>query len=119
MEACNRSPRNLRKWALRMRLLGLIQPLSAILGAGLGAVTWANGELALGLTTFALSAVALVFQAIVVSAIYRSFYQSWQSIWRFPMGCEDLARILTTSSRMLARGEPVVWGGREYVLEPR
>ena len=102
-----------------MRLLGVLLPLAAVVGVVLGAITWMAGESGLGIVTVGWCATALVLQAMVVSAIYRSFYQTWRSIWRFPMGCEDLARILTGASDLLTRGEPVVWGGREYVLEPR
>ena len=58
-------------------------------------------------------------QLWVLGLIYRSFNQDRRSLWRFPMGCEDLARILREGASVLQKGEPVIWGGREYVLEPR
>ena len=85
----------------------------------LGVITLVMGDFWLGLATIVVSSIALLVQTVVLTAIYRSFHQPPISIWRFPMGCEDLARILCEGARVLEQGEPVLWGGREYILEAR
>ena len=119
IESCRRKPIRMKRWAIRMRLLGVAGPLGCLLGLLLGAMTWSLGEAGLGLATLVVSLLALVIQAGVLAAIYRTFHQTAWNLWRFPMGCEDLARILGEGARVLQRGEPVTWGGRSYVLEAR
>ena len=119
IEACRRKPARMRQWATRLRLLGLFIPSAILMACIVGIVTLAMGSFWWGLTTILVSVIALFVQAIVLAAIYRSFHQPPISIWRFPMGCEDLARILCEGARVLEQGKPVLWGGREYILEPR
>ena len=119
IESCRRKPDRMQRWATRLRFLGVVCPLGCIAGVAIGAVTWGLGQFGIGLSTLVLSSAALVIQAGVLAALYRSFHQAPSSLWRFPMGCEDLARILREGARVLRCGEPVMWGGREYVLEAR
>ena len=119
IEACRRKPGRMRQWAFRMRVLGLLFPGLVITALLLGAIAWAQGETAVGVATVALAVGALLVQAAVLVVIYRLFHQSSRSIWRFPMGCQDVATILRGGASVLERREPVTWGGREYVLEPR
>jgi len=99
--------------------VGLGIPAATVTGAVLGAITWNAGDPFIGIPAFATSLMAILLQLWVLGVIYRSFNQSRLSLWRFPMGCEDLARILREGANVLRKGEPVIWGGREYVLEPR
>ena len=119
IEACRRKPARMRQWAMRMRILGLLIPGAVLTACLVGVVTMAMGSFWWGLSTVIITCVALVVQAIVLAAIYRSFHQPPISLWRFPMGCEDLARILCDGARVLEQGKPVLWGGREYILEAR
>ena len=119
IEACRRKPARMRQWAMRMRFLGLFFPVAMLLFCTVGFVTLIMGGFWLGLTTVLVTSMALALQAMVLAAIYRSFHQPPISLWRFPRGCEDLARILRDGAHVLERGEPVLWGGREYILEPR
>lgn len=119
IESCRRKPDRMKRWAFRMRLLGLMGPLGCLLGIGVGAVTWSLGEPASGLTVLIVSMLALLTQLGVLAAIYRTFNQTPWDVWRFPLGCEDLARILRDGAKVLQRGEPVTWGGRSYILEAR
>ncbi|MEE2906218.1 MAG: glycosyltransferase family A protein [Planctomycetota bacterium] len=119
IESCRRKPDRMKRWAMRLRLLGVAGPFGCFAGVFLGAVTWGLGELGIGVATLVLSAVALLIQAGVLAAVYRSFHQTAWNLWRFPMGCEDLARILREGAQVLKRGEPVMWGGRSYILEAR
>ena len=119
IEACRRKPARMRQWAMRMRILGLLIPGAVLTACLVGVVTMAMGSFWWGLSTVIVTGLALVVQAIVLAAIYRSFHQPPISLWRFPMGCEDLARILCDGARVLEQGKPVLWGGREYILEAR
>lgn len=119
IESCRRKPDRMRQWAIRLRVIGILFPSVLFIGAVVGAVTWSWGDAFVGVPAFTISVVAILIQIRVLSMIYRSFNQSPLSLWRFPMGCEDLARILLEGASVLQNGEPVIWGGREYVLEPR
>ena len=85
----------------------------------IGATTWIAGDAFIGITSLAISTLAMLVEIGVLGLIYTSFNQTRRSLWRFPLGCEDLARILKEGASVLENGEPVIWGGREYVLEPR
>ena len=119
IESCRRKPDRMRQWALRLRVIGLGIPSACLAGALLGVATWIAGDAFMGTTALAVSIAAILIQIGVLGLIYRSFNQTRLSLWRFPMGCEDLARILKEGAAVLQNGEPVIWGGREYVLEPR
>ena len=40
------------------------------------------------------------------------------ALW-YPAGCWIVGRLLLTAARDLEQRRPVVWGGKQYVLEPR
>lgn len=119
IEACRRKPGRMKEWALRLRLMGLLGPLGCLFGLVLGPVAMGSGEFGIGLLTLIVAVIALLTQVGVLAAMYRSFHQAPWQLWRFPLGCVDLARILCEGARVLSQGEPVMWGGRSYVLEAR
>ena len=119
IESCRRKPGRMKQWALRLRVVGLGIPSATAIGAVIGAITWNIGDPFIGIPAFSISIFAIILQLWVLGLIYQSFNQNRLSLWRFPMGCEDLARILREGAEVLQKGEPVIWGGREYVLEPR
>lgn len=119
IESCRRKPDRMKQWAFRLRVVGLALPLAILFGVVLGTATWIAGDAQIGMPAMIVSLLAICIQIWVLGLIYRSFNQTPLSLWRFPMGCEDLARILREGAAVLQRGQPVIWGGREYVLQPR
>ena len=119
IESCRRKPSRMRQWAFRLRVVGIGIPSVCTAGMLIGATTWIAGDAFIGITSLAISTLAMLVEIGVLGLIYTSFNQTRRSLWRFPLGCEDLARILKEGASVLENGEPVIWGGREYVLEPR
>ena len=37
----------------------------------------------------------------------------------YPVGCWIVGRIMLNAARDLEKRRPVIWGGKQYVLEPR
>ena len=61
----------------------------------------------------------LCLQVMALAWIYQMGRQPVLALLQFPRGCMEVSRILRRGAEVLRTGEPVVWGGREYVLEAR
>ncbi|MCB9839060.1 MAG: glycosyltransferase [Phycisphaeraceae bacterium] len=118
-ESSRRSVSRLRKSARRLLAIWLITPMSAFAVAALGLVM-----LPLGWGVFAAAALAagLLGAAVWTVAVWRvCAMQSApvSSVWWWPAGTLIVASILREAARDLERGEPIVWGGKTYLLEAR
>ncbi len=119
IEACNRKPGRLLKWATRTLLLGVALPLVQLAALVAAPATMLIGHPWLGggmagtvLTSWILQGVALRRLATLARAPHAS-------IALYPLGCLIVGRIMIAGARDLRRRRPVVWGGRRYVLTPR
>jgi prepilin-type processing-associated H-X9-DG protein len=115
LEATGRSLRSLAKQGARQLWLGVVLPLLAVVSAVLGAIV---GGL-VGWVALGVGIGAIVLQAIALVAVYRIGRQPVWAAVLFPIGAVEVWRVMRQASKLLRRGEPVRWGGREYVLEPR
>ena len=57
-------------------------------------------------------------QAAVLAFIYYISGFPLAGILGFPLGCAVVASTMFEGARDLAKGRPIRWGGREYVLKP-
>ena len=112
LEACGRRPATLGRYALRQECLGIAPPFAMVGAITLGALT--------GLTPVFIAGLLLVLlQFTALGVVYRIAGQPWWCTALFPLGCLEVARAFRRARRLLLNGEPVRWGGRDYVLEPR
>lgn len=112
MEAAGRNPRQLGRIARRQEVLGAVPPLCMAIAIIMGVLTGTVLLWVVGL-------VSIFIQLTVLAVIYD---QARQPLWctvLFPIGCFEVARANRRARRLLLQGEPVRWGGREYILEPR
>ncbi|MCH2148175.1 MAG: glycosyltransferase family 2 protein [Phycisphaerales bacterium] len=121
IEACKRKPARLRKMARRVFLTGVLLPLVFACGVGVGVVTALTPEdvQGVGISLVMAALMALVLQWVALAIVYRMGHQPISAVWRHPMGCFEVSRILRRAAGVLVRGEPVVWAGKSYVLEAR
>lgn len=119
IESCRRKPRRLRKLALRLLLTGVVMPSCMVIGLALGVVSAIQGEPGLGLALACTSGGGLLVQFLALAWMCRMGHQPIRTIFLHPLGCLEVGGILRRAAEVLLRGEPVVWGGRQYVLEAR
>ena len=115
LEATRRKCRVLRKQAFRQLFFGIFLPVLCLLAIVFGSLI---GE-GLGWTTRILGAAGLVSQVIALLAVYRVARQPLWTVLLYPVGTWEVASVMRWADRTLRKREPVKWGGREYVLEPR
>ena len=111
IEACDREPRRLRRSAVTALAMGVCAPLAGFVGLALAA--W----LLPGALWWAVAAVAL--QLVFTGWMYR--INGAPVVWAplAPIGAAWVVTAFRGAANMLDRREPIRWGGREYVLEPR
>ncbi len=119
IEACRRKPGRLRKHSIRLICLGVVLPVGLIVGVIVGSASNLIGDSGSGAGLAWVAAAGLCLQILGIALMCRMGRQPIRSLVRFPLGCLEVARILRSGARVLQTGEPVVWGGREYVLESR
>lgn len=118
VEVARRRPSRLNSWGIRVLATGTLVPLLQVATVVIGAVLGAGGDTT-GLV-LALCAVTsgLVFQALALSWVYRMSGFPIMGILGFPFGCIVVASAMLEGARDIAKGRPIRWGGREYVLKP-
>ena len=119
IEACRRKPARLRKHSIRLVCLGAVLPVALLAGVIVGLVSDLAGGSGPGAGLVWVAAAGLCLQVLGIALMCRMGRQPIRSLLRFPLGCLEVARILRRGAQVLQTGEPVVWGGREYVLESR
>jgi glycosyltransferase involved in cell wall biosynthesis len=114
LEATHRRPKVLRKHARRMLLLGWVLPACSIAAIVLGALAggfWGGLAVILGSGSMLMQTVALVWT-------WHIGRQPAWSVLLYPLGTWSVYRAMRWAAQALESGEPVKWGGREYVLKP-
>lgn len=120
IEACRRRVGRLRRAVARKMALGVFLPAMAGLGLVLGVSSVLAGwDAAWGLVAIIASIAGLGAMFLCLWAVYRASRQPRGAFLSYPHGAWQVARILRRAADVLDRREPVRWGGREYVLEPR
>lgn len=113
LEATNRTPKALRKQAWRQLIVGWLLPALCILAIVLGSV--GSGASWVGW----LGGAGLGLQVLALAWVYRIGRQPIWAVLLHPYGVWEVFKVLRWALRVLKTGEPVRWGGREYVVEPR
>ena len=115
LEATKRRPRTLRKHALRQLMLGWLLPICSItaivIGLAAGSPWGGFAVLAGGLS--------LLQQLGALCWTWHIGRQPMWSVLLYPIGTWNVYRVMRWAEKALQSGEPIRWGGREYVLEPK
>lgn len=123
IEACNRSPRRLRRYGWRVFINGVAAP-AVQLASLTTSITllvrndWWLPTLA-GASLGAIAVAGILTQAAALVRLYRLSAAPVRAAMLYPAGCWILSRILFDGARDLKTRRPVRWGGRQYILEPR
>ena len=109
----------LRRHGLRVLGSGVMLPIVQAASVGASALLFAAGVAGLVWLLLGLVLAGAVVQSLALLEIYALSRAPRWTIPLFPLGCWVVGRILMKSARDLEKGNPIVWGGRNYVLEPR
>lgn len=128
IEACLRSPSRLRRKAIEVLLLGIVQPAveAMTLLGGIALIVlsgWSgrdgSGSTAIGAWAVALALLSFGERSAALLVCYRQSKAPIAGVLFYPLGSWHVFQALWGGARDLDRRRPVRWGGREYVLEPR
>lgn len=116
IEACRRKPARLRKHAMRLFTLGIIAPVTQIAAV---AIAFAVDSPVLGAALILAVLAGWIAQAAALILVYTLNGAPLWATLGYPIGCAITAQLMREGASDLDTRRPVVWGGREYVLEPR
>jgi len=119
IDCAKRKPDRLRRHAWRLRLVQCVLPGIASGGIvlGLTAIPASLGWLSVVLLATCGSAMGVwLFSLIMIYRMGR--FPIWATPFQ-PIGAWITARIMLQAARDLESRTPLVWGGREYQIEPR
>lgn len=119
IEACKRKPRRLRKNAWRAVWIGMIIPAIHLVAVSFGAVMAFQFNFALGMSLVAISLAGTGAHLLSLLRIYGLCGAPRVATILHPAGCWVVASVMFDAARDLKNRRPIVWAGREYVLEPR
>ncbi|MEZ6234539.1 MAG: glycosyltransferase family 2 protein [Phycisphaerales bacterium] len=117
MAGAGRKVRRLRRWTLRVGLACALLPVAV--GAGVAGAAMMDAPAWSRWSAIGVGAFGLVSWVVAIGALYRSQRAPWWSVALNPVGYAVAAWIMWRAARTVASREPVAWGGREYVFEPR
>lgn len=117
--ACKNKPSRLRKYGWRALLAGVFVPLAWIIAIVLGIALTVGGEWPLGVLLIGMVLAAYGVHLLALSDAYQLGGAPRRSALYYPLGSWHTGRILITAANDLMARKPVVWGGKQYVLEPR
>ena len=119
IEACRRKPRRLRENGWRVLGNGVALPLVQLAAVLVGGWLVWGGQWWLGLAMVATPLAGWIAQTSALRRIYALGGAPKGAVWLYPLGCWIVGRIMLEAASDLRHGRPVVWAGKEYVLEPR
>jgi len=111
IESCNRRIHKLKQNATTIIITGNILPAAGVAGIIVGQIT--------SPTLFWTSIASLLISAMVIAWLYRINRAPMIFAIFAPIGALVVAKLFRDAARMLERREPVCWGGKQYILEPR
>lgn len=117
--ACKNKPSRLRKYAWRALLGGIGAPVIWFLTAIVAIALIAQGDGAMGAVMLGLVLAAWGMQIFALSEAYHLGAAPRTAALFHSIGSVHVARIMFAAASDLDARRPVVWGGRQYVLEPR
>jgi len=111
IEACNRNVKRLRQNAVMILTVSVFLPIAGIAGIVVGQLTSPS--------LFWTSIASLIAYALVLAWLYRINRAPVILTLFAPLGAIVVAKLFFDAAHMLQHREPIRWGGREYILEPR
>ena len=111
IESCNRRIHKLKQNATTIIITGNILPAAGVAGIIVGQIT--------SPTLFWTSVASLLISAMVIAWLYRINRAPMIFAIFAPIGALVVAKLFRDAARMLERREPIRWGGKQYILEPR
>ena len=118
-ECANRKPGRLREAAWRLRLTGTLLPCAGVVGAAVGPIAWATHGGWLAVAVLVMSITGLAAYLGVVGYAARKSRVPLAYCATFPAGAWIAAGIMLEAARNLDRGDPTLWGGKQYVRAVR
>jgi glycosyltransferase involved in cell wall biosynthesis len=119
IEACDRKPAKLRKEGWRTIAYGTILPLAQVGAIAIAPVVAAAGDTQLAVTLAAAALAGWGVQAMMLLRTHMVARVPRHAALLFPLGSLIVGRVMLAAARDLEQGTPLVWGQRQYVLEPR
>lgn len=117
-ESLNKKSRRMQTASMKIRLVGTVMPLGAMMGV-VGSALLLPEAGALGEVVLILSALGVLAWLLGIAVVVRAGRAPLLSAPMQIVGAWLVGGILAEASRDLASGRPMRWGGREYVLEDR
>jgi chlorobactene glucosyltransferase len=111
IEACSRSVKRLKQNAVTVLITGIILPAASVAAIFVGQST--------SPTLFWTSIASLLVTSFVIAWLYRINRAPVIFAIFAPIGAIVVTKLFYDAARMLQRKEPIRWGGKEYILEPR
>lgn len=118
IEVSRRRPSALRVWGLRLFLLAFVAPLVQVATLWLGIIAGLDGDAIFFWIAIISVLSGVVMQKVMLAWAYVQFGAPVFGIIGFPIGSFIVACAMFEGARDLARGRPIRWCGREYVLDP-
>ena len=117
--ACKNKPGRLRKYAWRALFAALGVPMLWAATTAVGLALIAQGSILLGGAAIGIALASYAMQLIALGAGFHLGGVPRSTAVNYPAGSLIVAMIMLRAAADLEAGRPVVWGGRQYVLEPR
>ena len=117
IESCHRNIGRMNRHVVRVASAGL-GPVTAIGSLGTGAVVFSLGATLLGGLAMLAGVAGLAFSGTALFVVFGRGGMPRIGILGWPVGCLLVAGAIRGGALDLARGRPVRWGGRAYVIEP-
>ncbi len=116
IEACGRSSRRMRRYAIRTAGAALLA-VAVVAAFAFAVHAWSVGHVPAATGLVSVAAAAVVVQTFALRRIYRSMAMPGTAVLWFSIGCLVVANELRRGAHHLESGRPVRWGGREYILQ--
>jgi hypothetical protein len=118
IEACHRKPARLRKLGWSAITAGVVGPLAQLAAVGAAIALWPV-DAPLAAILLSVVATGWIVQFATLMRIFGISGAPRLAAFGYPLGNYVVGRIMLEAARDLSRGRPILWGGREYVLEAR
>jgi len=117
--ACKNKPGRLRKYGWRALLAGVVVPMVWVISFAVALGLIAQGDWEMGIVVLGLVAVSYGMHLFALSEAYHMGGVPRSAAIYYPIGSWHTGLILLRAADDLVARRPVVWGGKQYVLEPR
>ena len=117
IESCHRNIGRLNRNVIRVAGAGL-GPVASLFGVLMGFLSLGQDEYWIGIAGIAGGVSGVAISGMTLAVIFGRGGMPRIGILGWPIGCLLVAGTLRRGAVDLAKGRPIRWGGREYVIEP-